>query len=67
VESRSSIRQVQGFTEPSAGLDHTATLDIKDDSSPIEYSRLFLVYFFGHIIIGGIKSALPSVLHPAST
>jgi hypothetical protein len=51
VESRSSIRQVQGFTGPSVGLDHNAAPDIKDDSSPIEYSSLFLTEFLVTLLV----------------
>jgi hypothetical protein len=42
MESRSSIRQVQGFTGHSVRLDHNVTPDIKDHFSRTEYSKLFL-------------------------
>jgi hypothetical protein len=65
MENRSSIRQVQEYTRPSAELDFKATPDIKDHSSPVEYSKQFLAVY-GCISIGGIRSVLPSLLHPGS-
>jgi hypothetical protein len=52
MESRSSIRQVQGFAGPSAGLDRNAAPEIKDDSSPIEYSKLFFTEFVVTLLVG---------------
>jgi hypothetical protein len=51
VESRSSIRQVQGFTGPSVGLCCNAAPDIKDDSSPIEHSKLYLTEFMVTLLV----------------
>jgi hypothetical protein len=39
VEKRSSIRQLQGFTGLSVGMDHNAAPDMKDDFSPTEYPK----------------------------
>jgi hypothetical protein len=52
MESRSSIRQVQGFTGPSVGLCCNAASDIKDDSSPIEYYKLYLTEFLVTLLVG---------------
>jgi hypothetical protein len=46
VDSSGNIRQVQEFTGHSVGLGCNVAYDIKNDSSPIEYSKqkLFGVY-----------------------
>jgi hypothetical protein len=51
MESRSSIRQVQGFIWPIVELAHNAAPDIKDDSSPIECSKLFLTEFLVTLLV----------------
>jgi hypothetical protein len=47
----SSIRQVQGFTGPSVGLDRNAAPDIKDDSFPIEYSKVIFTEFVVTLLV----------------
>jgi hypothetical protein len=51
VESRSSIRQVQGFTGPSVGFARNAAPDIMDDSSSTEYFKLFLTEFLVTLLV----------------
>jgi hypothetical protein len=51
VESRSSIRKVQGFTGPSVGLNPNAAPDIKDDCSTIEYSKVIFTDFVVTLLV----------------
>jgi hypothetical protein len=58
MDSRHSIRQVQGFTGHGLGLGHNAMPDIKVILLPLNIPNSCL-HSFGHIIVGGIKSVLP--------
>jgi hypothetical protein len=51
MESSSSITQVPGCTGPSVGLDHKAAPDIKNDSSPIEYSKVIFTEFVVTLLV----------------
>jgi hypothetical protein len=51
MEIRSGIRQVQVFTGASVWLDRNAAPDVKDDSSPIEYSKVIFTEFVVTLLV----------------
>jgi hypothetical protein len=51
MESRSSSRQVPAFTGPSVRLDNNAAPNIKDDSSLLEYFKLFFTEFVVTLLV----------------
>jgi hypothetical protein len=51
VESRSSIKQEQGFSGPWVVLNPNAAPDIKDDYSPIEYPKVIFTEFVVTLLV----------------
>jgi hypothetical protein len=45
MENGKWCRQVLAFTGPNVGLEHNGVPDIKDNSSPLEYFRLFFTEY----------------------